>query len=160
MIDELTCRRLDFRAGRAITLADAQSWMFPAPRECADLATGHPDDEYVGLLRAVWEAEDLPERRLAELTLALYLFELNYHLSPAQLELLFTFRSGSPELADSQHAFRALAEEHLQSLYPEAVFSFPSSVDRPARHGIRARFRSWWRALRALLQMDSPVAER
>ena len=150
MIDELICRRPNFRAGREITLADHQQWTFPAPRERAGSASRDSDDEYVGLLRVVWEAEDLHERRLAELALAIYLIDLNYRLSSAQLEFLFTFRSGSPELAASQQAFSALAQEHLQSMYPEAILPQPSSVTRPSQHGVWLRLRGWFRRLRAL----------
>ena len=107
MIDELLCRRPNFRAGREIKLADGRRWTFPAPQDRAGSPDGDLDDEYVGLLRVIWEAEDIHERRLAELALAIYLIELNYQLSPAQLEFLFTYRSGSPELADSQRVRHA-----------------------------------------------------
>jgi hypothetical protein len=155
LIDELIWRRADFRAGREITLANHQPWTFPSPHKRPGLASRDPADEYFGLLRAVREAEDLHERRLAELVLAIYLIELNYQLSPSQLEFLFTFRAGSPELADAQDAFSALAGEHLQLLYPEAILPLPSSVDRPSP-GFRARFRGWLRGLRAFRRWISP----
>jgi hypothetical protein len=116
VIDEFLCRRPGFRAGREITLADGQAWTFPAPQSEAVSTECGADAEYVGLVRIVWEAENIHERYLAELVLAIYLIELNYHLTPTELESLFTYAPGSPELAESQRAFDAMAQEHLIAL--------------------------------------------
>jgi hypothetical protein len=147
VVEELICRRPTFRPGREITLADGRPWTFPAPGGHAVPATRARDDDYLGLLRAVWEAEDLQERYLAELALAIYLIELNYQLSSAELEFLFTYRSGSPELADSQRAFDMLAREHLQSVCPEAILPQPPSSPREPVQKPCARFLVWLRGL-------------
>ena len=149
MYDEMICRRPDYRAGTEIMLADGQTWVFPAPWQPTLSSDHHLDDEYKGLLRVVCEAEDLPESRLAELALAIYLIELNYHLGSQELRSLFTFRSGSHELTRSQTAFGALAREHLLSLYPGARLSEPPSSSWPARHGLCARLRVRFRGLRS-----------
>ena len=147
VVEELICRRPTFRLGREITLADGRPWTFPAPQAQAGPATRAQDDDYLGLLRAVWEAEDLHERYLAELALAIYLIELNYQLGSAELEFLFTYRPGSPELADSQRAFDMLAREHLQSVCPEAILPQPPSPPQEPEQKPRARFLAWLRGL-------------
>lgn len=137
-------------------LADGQCWTFPAPWDRASSTNRDPDEAYSGLLRAIWEAEDSHERRLAELALAIFLIELNYHLGSAQLQDLFTFRAGSPELAESQNAFDALALEHLQSLFPDASHPGPIPVTHPTRRGIWAPAHTWLRGLRSLWRWILP----
>jgi hypothetical protein len=148
VIDEFLCRRPGFRAGREITLADGQAWTFPAPQSEAVSTECEVDTEYVGLVRIVWEAENPHERYLAELVLAIYLIELNYHLTPAELESLFTYPPGSPELAESQRAFDALARDHLLALQPGATL--PLLPSRPAAPppSLCARLLLWLRRLR------------
>ena len=143
----LLCRRPSFRAGFEIKLADGHEWTFPAPQDRSISSDSGAGDEYLGLLRAVWEAEDIHERRLGELALAIYLIELNYQLSPAQLEFLFTFPPKSPELADSQRAFDLLAREHLQSVSREAILPPPPSLTRPPWRIGCTRLPAWLRGL-------------
>lgn len=148
MFEEATCRRPGFRAGREIKLADGQLWTFPAPDLLPEPGTNHQDDEYMGLLRVVCEAEDRPDRCLAELALAIHLIKLNYELSSSQLQSLFTFREASRELVDSQFAFDALAREHLEHVCPQAALPESLAPRRPRRPGaltrLGHRLRNFW----------------
>jgi hypothetical protein len=148
------CRRTDFHAGTEIKLADGRSWTFPAPRVSWDVSPDASGNEYLGLLRAVREAEDRQECCLAELALAIYLIVQNYDLSAAQLESLFTFPPGSQELVDSQQAFSALAFEHVR-FFRQAGLLSPSGPSSRRRWGdgcahLLARLprfrpiRRWW----------------
>jgi hypothetical protein len=158
VIDEFLCRRPDFRAGREISLADGQAWTFPAPQSEAVSAECEVDTEYVGLVRIVWEAENSHERHLAELALALYLIELNYHLTRAELESLFTYPPGSPELAESQRAFDALARDHLLASQPGATLSPLPSGPAAARPSLCDRLLHWLRPRRSWF-LPSPKHE-
>ncbi len=113
VVDESICRRLRFRTGTPITLADHQVWTFPAPTADLESASVAAEGEYLGLIHAILDSEDQSERRLAELALAIFLVSLNYQLSSGQLAELFSFGLRSPELVESQRAFRtARARSH------------------------------------------------
>jgi hypothetical protein len=123
-------RRAEFQAGTEVWLADGYLWKFPAPRVPWHTPLDESGNEYLGLLRAVKEAEDRQERDLAELALAIYLFVQNYELSPGQLEFLFTFPPRSKELADSKRAFSALAFEHVRCLHQAGLLAPTVPVSR------------------------------
>jgi hypothetical protein len=80
--------------------------------------------------------------------LATFLIEQNYRLDSADLRLLFTFSPQSAELADSQHAFRTLAQDHLRFAFESAHTAPPGSPDRKAWRGgfltIISRLRGLW----------------
>jgi hypothetical protein len=116
VVDELMSRRSDFHPGRGICLADLQTWTFPAPVEGWIASTDSDQGDYVGLIRAVLEAESQAEARLAELALAMFLLGQNYRLTPQDYQELFTFTSDSKELANSQAAFHDLALDHIRHL--------------------------------------------
>src|SRR5437763_1834943 len=77
VVDELMSRRSDFHAGRGIRLADRRTWTFPAPVEGWITSVDTAEGDYVGLIRAVLEAESHAEARLAELALAIFLLGQN-----------------------------------------------------------------------------------
>ena len=154
MVDELMSRRPDFFAGKGIYLADRRIWTFPAPAERWITTSDTADGDYVGLIRAVVEADSHAEARLAELALAMFLLGQNYRLSPGDYQHLFTFKSNSEELAESQSAFHDLALDHIH--YLAAAGAMPST-DQPSerRRGVLARMlerlRSHWTARRRFL---------
>jgi len=141
VVDELSSRRSRFQPGNSICLANDQEWTFPAPTAGSEFAVESAEAEYLGLLQAVQEAEDQSERRLAELALAIFLIGLNYELSSTDLAHLFTFQPQSQELADSQHAFEALAGEHILAQArcgePPLAVPCPSAASRlPGRRAL------------------------
>jgi hypothetical protein len=115
-----------------------EGWVLPA------LETG---DDYLGLIRAVLEADDHAEQRLAELVLAMFLLGQNYRLTPEEYQELFTFEPESSELADSQAAFHDLAQDHIRFLVSIGVIPLPTQPSEPglgilAR--VMARIRNHW----------------
>src|SRR5512135_1596035 len=98
-----------------IRLADGQEWIFPGPGCDQGPVRAAAHDQYLGLIDSVLGAEDIWDRRRSELALAIHLICQNYHLSAADLQLLFTFPENSPELAEAQAALANLASEHLRS---------------------------------------------
>jgi hypothetical protein len=140
VVDELMSRLPDFHAGREICLADRRTWTFPAPAERWITSEG----DYIGLIKAVLEAESHAEARLAELALAMFLLGQNYRLTPPDYQELFTFTSDSAELADSQCAFHDLALDHIRNLASAGAIL---SANRPGgkRRGILARTLDWLR---------------
>ena len=137
MVDEVTRRRVGFRRGAAIRMADGQEWTFPG------LSPGEWDgglgQDHAALVAAVFEAEDRDDRLRCELALAINLLAANYELSPAEFRAVFGFRPGGPELAAARAGFRALAVEHARSL--------PLKADpAPAAAGLGDRARGWFRA--------------
>jgi hypothetical protein len=68
-------------------------------------------------MKAIREAEDRSEQRLAELTLAIFLLGHNYLPSALNFEDLLTFVPDSPESAAAQLAFHRVAQEHLHSFF-------------------------------------------
>lgn len=145
MVDELMSRRSDFHAGRGICLADHRTWTFPTPVERWIASLDTAEGDYIGLIRAVLEAESQAEARLSELALAMFLLGQNYRLTPQNYQELFTFKSGSIELANSQSAFHDLALDHIR--YLAAAGAIPSA-DRPSgrRPGVFARAFDWLRS--------------
>jgi len=154
VVDELMSRRSDFHAGRGICLADRRTWTFPAPAEQWIASPDADQGDYVGLLRAVLEAESHAEAQLAELVLAMFLLGQNYRLTPLDYQYLFTFRSDSAELAHSKSAFHDLALDHIRYL---AAAGTIMSADGPSgsRPGVLARafdrLRSHWTTHRRFL---------
>jgi len=145
VVDELMSRRSDFHPGRAICLADHRTWTFPAPVEQWIASADATQEDYVGLIRAVLEAESHAEARLAELVLAMFLLRQNYRLTPKDYQELFTFTSDSTELANSQSAFHDLALDHIRHLVAAGAMT---SADRPSgrRPGFFARAFDWLRS--------------
>ena len=133
MVDELSSRRSRFQPGIPICLANGQEWTFPAPAVDSEFAFESAGAEYLGLIRAIMEAEDQSERRLAELALALFLIGLNYQLSSTDLANLFTFQPRSRELDDSQHAFESLARDHVLALARRGKLTLPVPSPSAAR---------------------------
>lgn len=145
MVDEPSTRRSRFQPGTPIRLANDQEWTFPAPTAHSEFAVESAEAEYLGLIHALLEAEDRSERRLAELALAIFLIGLNYQLSSSDLASLFTFQPRSQELADSQHAFEALASDHILSLArrEKLLLAVPSPGPKGGPRG--RRFLAWLR---------------
>jgi hypothetical protein len=154
VVDELMSRRSDFHAGRRICLADRRTWTFPAPVERWRASESTADCDYLGLIRAVLEAESHAEAQLAELALAMFLLGQNYRLTPLDYQELFTFKSDSAELANSQAAFHDLALDHIK--YQSTAGSL-ATANRPRgnRPGVIARaldrLRSHWSTRRWFL---------
>lgn len=108
MRDEQELRRLEFRSGRRIRLADGQWWTFPGPDAWCGSDRG-------ALLRGVLEAEDDFERLRAELALAIRLLRLNYELEPADYGRLLSFAPNHPDRIPVQQAFHELAIDHVRA---------------------------------------------
>jgi hypothetical protein len=115
MIDEKGVRQPTFVEGTRIRLANGQTWSFPDQLPCEE------EDEHQGLLRAIGEAEDEPERLRGELALAIYLLSLNYHLTSSDYTLLLSFDSRDPALAEMQTALGELATRQRRALRPGAA---------------------------------------
>jgi hypothetical protein len=128
MPHEVSARRLHFRPGPSIRLADGQWWTFPAPpgRDASGVAGFGPD--YVAAVAAIGEAEDEAERFRAELALAICLLCRNYDLDPDALCDLLGYRPGDPALAATQAAFRRVAQEHARSSRSSADVVAPGGV--------------------------------
>jgi hypothetical protein len=109
VLNEVALRRPGFFPGTTVRLTDGQNWTLPGPacpRCCGD--------EYEALLEAIREAGDDAERLLAELALAIYLMECNYHLTPASYEALLDGPSKGPLLRQMQHGFHGVAATHVE----------------------------------------------
>jgi hypothetical protein len=149
MVDELLSRRSSFRPGKKIRLADGQAWTLPSPvREWSDKA--HSDREaYNGLIRSINEAEDDSERRLAELSFAIFLLGKNYRLSPSDYEQLLDFGSPSSESIAWQVALHQLTQEHLH--FFSSAPDFPEQTELASiPQGLVARLLAWLRTLMPL----------
>ena len=124
MFDEKALRLPTFVEGTRIGLANGQAWSLPDPPSLGE------DDELQGLLRAIGEAEDEPERLRTELALTILLLSRNYHLTSADYGKLLNYAPGDPALAEMQAAVAALAtrQRHaLQTLTPvNSAVSFPA----------------------------------
>jgi hypothetical protein len=105
MTHEPSARRPGFREGLKVRLADGELWSLPILERDAD------DPEYVGLLRAMAEAEDREEWLLAGLALTIMLLSRNYDLPAEELSDLLSFPSGDPVLLTLQRDVGALGEE-------------------------------------------------
>ena len=112
-MDEAVRRRSPFYRGRENDLADGQPRILPAPgvESEADFTRLGPD--YWSLLRAVREARDEAERRLAELALAIFLLGCNNELSPIDYQRLLDFPPGAFGLVEVQQEFHRLAQDLL-----------------------------------------------
>ena len=149
MVDELLSRRSSFRSGKTIRLADGQGWTFPSPiREWSDKA--HSEREaYNGLIRSINEAEDNSERRLAELSFAIFLLGQNYRLSPVDYQQLLDFSSESVESIDWRTSLRQLTQEHLH--FFSSVPDFDQQTDLASiPQGMVSRLRAWLRTFMPL----------
>jgi hypothetical protein len=141
MPDETRRRRADFRRGPSIRLADGQPWTFPDPAEVAAGRGAGVEPEFEALVRAVFEAEDRPDRLRCELALAINLLGRNYELTPVEYRRLLGFPPGSSELARAQAEFHALALDHAEYLWPVPE---PTAVARPSGRGLlRGLSRLW-----------------
>ncbi len=121
-------RRSLFRQGKPIHLADGQMWIFPAPPRGAEWNAAPFGADYQGIIAAIMEAEDEPERLRGELALAIFLLSQNYRLAPNDYQLLLGSTPDSLETTDWQLAFREIAQDHLAA-YRD--YSLMSSEHRP-----------------------------
>lgn len=143
---ETRSRRDEFLGGLPVRLADGQEWAFAGPRElgAADPALRA---EVMGLIAAIAEAQDEPERLRGELALGICLLAANYELSPADFIRLLDWAPGDPGKAAMQSAFRSLAGRHFEasqlrklsppSTTPGRRFRLPAF--RPLRHKVDRR---------------------
>jgi hypothetical protein len=67
------------------------------------------------LIRAILEAEDRSEHRLAEIALAILLLSHNYRLAPADFEQLLGAPPDTSQSGAWPHAFEDVANDHIQS---------------------------------------------
>jgi hypothetical protein len=125
MMDERALRGPNFVGGTRIRLADGQAWSLP------DHLSDREDDEHEGLLRAIGEAEDEPERLRGELALAILLLARNYRLTPADYAELLTYAPGDPALAETQAAVSELANRQRRNLQPLATANSRGPVSPP-----------------------------
>lgn len=129
MLDPSNYRRSDSRDGVAVALADDHRWVVPSPPS-ADDASNHPfGPKYGALLDAILEAEDLAEVSRAELALLIYLLEINYHLTPQQLQSILLFPPETSTAHAAQSAFHSIALAHLRAHADE----LQPAVYRPQR---------------------------
>jgi hypothetical protein len=103
--------------GTSVRLADGQLWIFPDPPEKHETDLEGFGPEYLEILTAIAEAEDLPERRRGELILAIHLLSQNYDLRPYQLRRLLDCPSSGEESLRLQQTFADLASEHHQQAW-------------------------------------------
>ena len=118
-------------------------WTLPAP---ADVSRGGPAPfkvEYTGLLRAIVEAEDVSERRLAELAFVVFLLGENYSLSPADYDALLAFLPETEESCAWQLAVEEIVQEHLRCFNYSTSSSEKGVV--PIAPGRFIRLLSWFR---------------
>jgi hypothetical protein len=122
---EFSRRRPGFVPTVAIELADGQTWWFPGPDP-------RPEDPgYEAVVRSVLEAEDAPERSMAELVLAILLLSCNYELSAAEFQELLIFAPDDPALLGVRAAFSALATDHAGHVSPaESPGGLPARGER------------------------------
>jgi hypothetical protein len=115
LLDESSCRKTAFRQGRQIELADGQTWMLPAPPQGSEWNSVPFGPEYLDIIRAILEAEDDSEQRLAELSFAIYLLAHNYRLLPQDYERLLGSSPVSTDSRDWPRAFHQIAQDHVHS---------------------------------------------
>jgi len=100
-----------------IRLADGTDWEFVGPE--AFLTKGPAARaEWFGLLTAIAEAQDEPERQLGELALAIFLLGIECDLSPDEYNRLLCFPPGHPGAETLRARFRALALLHAKAAKP------------------------------------------
>jgi hypothetical protein len=144
MVDELLSRRSSFRPGKKIRLANGQGWTLPSPiREWTGKA---PSDReaYTGLIRSINEAEENSERRLAELSFAIFLLDQNYRLSPVDYQQLLDFGSESSKSIAWQIAIHQLTQEHVHFLSSAPDFQKQTELVSIPR-GLASRLLAWLR---------------
>ena len=117
MVSEQSSRRSGFQEGRKIRLADGQMWTFIRPSIDEKWAHGSSANEFEGLMRAIQEAENDYEKRIAELAFAIFLLRQNYRLVPTELEQLLDFPPQSLEASNWQHSIHQLVQDHLDCFW-------------------------------------------
>ena len=125
--DEFSSRKPSFRQGRPVQLADGQTWTFPAPPKGSEWTATPFEADYTDLIRAIVEAQDASEQRLAELAFAILLLAHNYCLSPADYERLLASTTDSPDSRDWRQPFHQIAQDHVHSFLD---FSGVAAMDR------------------------------
>ncbi|WP_156512758.1 hypothetical protein [Planctomyces sp. SH-PL62] len=148
IMDEISRRRSgEFREGRRVLLADGGTWAFPT----AGQAWGLDSPEYQSLVRAVVEADEEFDRRLAELAMAIFLLGSNYELSPEDFQRLLTFEPGSPEQSAWGLALRGVIAEHVREAWfldAQEVAAEPDGQNpRRGHFGVVPRWLDRWRSL-------------
>jgi hypothetical protein len=143
MPEELRRRRAGFCQGPVIRLADGQTWVFPAPAEDAARSEEIFGPGYTALVRSVFEAEDRPEQLRCELALAIRLLSHNYELAPAEYRALLGFQPDSPELAQAQAEFHALALDHAGRLLGPVQDAAPVAAQPSGWRLFRSLSRLW-----------------
>jgi hypothetical protein len=119
-IDERAARRLGFRGGVPVLLADGQEWILPhvvclfSPddSEAGIRPVWNLGDEYARLIDALDSAETTEQRMRAELALARDLLLRNYDLTTEQLVRLVQFGYNpefAPEGVERRRAVLAIA---------------------------------------------------
>jgi hypothetical protein len=142
--DEIRRRRSRFREGSKLRLADGQMWTLPAPADASRVCPAPFTVEYRGLLKAIVEAEDDSEQRLAELAFVVFLLGENYSLSPADYEALLTFAPETAESSAWQFAVQAIVQEHLGCFNNSASSSEKGVVPIAPVPGKSIRLLSWF----------------
>jgi hypothetical protein len=117
MVSELSSRRSSFHEGRKIRLADGQMWTFIVPPMDEKWPQGSSANEFEGLMKAIQEAENDSEQRIAELALAIFLLRQNYCLEPTDFEHLLDFPPQSLESSNWQHSFHQVVQDHLDCFW-------------------------------------------
>lgn len=144
---ELGRRRPTFWGGRGIRLANGEVWNLPGPE--AAFRSNEGRTSYPALARAICEADGESDRGLAELALAIFLLNLNYDLSSADLQELLAFEPGSDALRGWREALREMAASHVKFLR-EVSSADPTSTASDARKikhpRVGSRLLSWLRA--------------
>jgi hypothetical protein len=110
---EFLSRRGSFCWGNAIELSDGQTWIFPPPPKKSEQTAVSFGSAYNDIIQAMLEAEDRSEQYMAELSLAIFLLDQNYDLSPDQYQRVLGSNTSSPAMSDWQRAFHEIAQEHM-----------------------------------------------
>ncbi len=134
MVSERSSRRSSFQEGRKIRLADGQMWTFILPPMGEKWMPGSSADEFEGLMKAIQEAENAFEQRIAELAFAIFLLRQNYRLVPTDFEQLLDFPAQSMESLNWQHACHQLVQDHLHCLWDPGGVSLESGPGL-SKHG-------------------------
>jgi hypothetical protein len=126
VLDEVVLRRPGFSPGTTARLADGQDWILPGTA-----CPGCCGDEYEALLEAIREAGGAAERLRAELALAIYLLECNYHLTPAGYDAILVGSADVASLRQMQESFRGVAAAHVEQRLARELR--PAGGGRPAK---------------------------
>jgi len=118
--------------------------MLPAPPKGSEWNAVPFGPEYVGIIRAILDAEDGSEQRLAELAFAIHLLAHNYRLTPADYECLLGSTPVSADSRDWQLTFHQIAQDHLRSFID--ISEHPCENGRPLdSQGRFSRLLAWLR---------------